>query len=230
MSGLVYQNYNNRCKGWVNPSDLYFGPEITSLSSYYSPAGSTTLISVNGSNFYSYSVIFFGTFNPTVYFINSNILQFYIPTTLNSGTYEIYVTNGAHISNSVTYIIDNASGYWLKNANGSITNTNNSTVLISSLSRGTPITINDTAYTVNGNDNWLICDNSSQITLTLPIASMYPGREINIKTINGPVVSSETNIVPMTSSTSGITILPGIPGSWTTLVSDGNYEWIAMKN
>ena len=44
MSDLVFQNYNNRCKGWTNPSSLNFGPQIDSLSGYYSPAGSTTLV------------------------------------------------------------------------------------------------------------------------------------------------------------------------------------------
>ena len=86
MSDLVFQNYNNRCKGWTNPSSITFGPQIDSLSGYYSPAGSTTLVSINGQNFFSYSTISFGKYRPTVYFINSNILQFYVPSTLNSGT------------------------------------------------------------------------------------------------------------------------------------------------
>jgi hypothetical protein len=124
MSDLVYQNYNNKCKGWVNPSSLSYAPQINSLSGYYSPAGSTTLVSINGSNFYSYSKIAFGTFNPTVYFINSNIIQFYVPNTLSSGTFPVQVFNGTTGSNSVNYTIDNASGYWLINANSTITNTN----------------------------------------------------------------------------------------------------------
>ena len=106
MSDLVYQNYNNRCKGWVNPSNLNFGPIIYNLSGYYSPAGSTTLVSINGDNFFSYSSISFGTFKPTVYFINSNILQFYVPSTLNSGIFPVQVFNGSIYSNSVNYTID----------------------------------------------------------------------------------------------------------------------------
>ena len=93
MSDLVFQNYNNRCKGWTNPSSITFGPQIDSLSGYYSPAGSTTLVSINGQNFFSYSTISFGTYSPTVYFINSNILQFYVPSTLNSGTLPVQVFN-----------------------------------------------------------------------------------------------------------------------------------------
>ena len=106
MSNLVYQNYSNKCKGWTNPSSISLGPQITSLSEYHSPAGSTTIVTINGYNFYSYSQIIFGTLNPTVYFINSTILQFYIPSNLTYGIYPIQVFNGAIASNIVTYTID----------------------------------------------------------------------------------------------------------------------------
>ena len=124
MSDLVYQNYNNKCQGWVNPSNQVYGPHITSLSGYQSPAGSHTIISINGSGFYSYSSVLFGTYYPNVYFINSNILQFYVPSSLSSGTFPVQVFNGSYGSNIVTYTIDNASGYWLLNPSGSISNTN----------------------------------------------------------------------------------------------------------
>ena len=106
MSNLVYQNYSNKCKGWTNPSSISLGPQITSLSEYHSPAGSTTIVTINGYNFYSYSQIIFGTLNPTTYFINSTILQFYIPSNLTYGIYPIQVFNGAIGSNIVTYTID----------------------------------------------------------------------------------------------------------------------------
>lgn len=101
MSDLVYQNYSNKCQGWTNPSNLIFGPQIGSLSGYYSPAGSTTLVSISGQNFLSYSVVTFGIYTPTVYFINSNTLQFYVPPTLNSGTFPVQVFNGGVASNIV---------------------------------------------------------------------------------------------------------------------------------
>ena len=110
MSNLVYQNYSNKCKGWTNPSSISLGPQITSLSDYHSPAGSTTIITINGYNFYSYSQIVFGILNPTVYFINSTILQFYIPTNLTYGIYPVQVFNGAIGSNIVTYTLDDTNG------------------------------------------------------------------------------------------------------------------------
>lgn len=231
MSDLVYQNYNNKCKGWVNPTSLSYAPQIISLSGYYSPSGSTTLVSINGSNFYSYSKILFGIYNPTVYFINSNIIQFYVPNTLNSGTFPVRVSNGTNESNSVNYTIDNASGYWLKNANNSISNTNINSVSVSSLSRGAPITITALLYGVQNTDNWIICNGSGIIVITLPTA--ISGREIMFKNIsdNYGVTSATQNISELNGTISNSILVAG-KGKWVTLVYDGSTsisKWIVMQ-
>ena len=247
MSDLVYQNYNNKCQGWVNPSSLFFGPQITSLTSYQSPAGSNTLVSINGSYFYSYSSVSFGTFNPTVYFINSNILQFYVPNTLSSGTFPIQVFNGSVGSNIVNYTIDNASGYWLLNSNGSISNTNtNSLVAISSLSRGSPIIVTNspptsilTPYIVTNSINWIVCNGdtgvSGTIYIKLPVGTSYVGREIMLKNISAIncVKSSYgsslvLNILALNNNLATDTILPAGQGKWSTLVYDGS-NWTVMQ-
>jgi hypothetical protein len=251
MSDLVYQNYNNRCQGWTNPSSLVFGPQITTLSGYYSPAGSTTLVSINGQNFYSYSSISFGTFKPTVYFINSNILQFYVPSTLNSGTFPVQVFNGSVASNSVNYTIDNASGYWLL-TDGSITNTNGQTsgVRVGSLLRGAPLTITGTTHPIiydfndftadpnPNNVNWIICDSTLAITIIFPSSSDYIGREIMIKTVNTGGVQAYDNVnikaldgttLPITSTYGVIPFLSTTRGKWATLVYDGNGVWDIMQ-
>jgi hypothetical protein len=234
MSNLVFQNYNNRCKGWTNPSDLFFGPNIAFLSGYQSPAGSNTVVSINGTNFYSYSTIKFGTFNPTVYFVNSNTLQFYVPSTISSGTFPVQVFNGSIPSNSVNYTIDNASGYWLMNSNGSISNTNNGPISVSFLSRGVPFTITTNTYdftdtTLNTNANsisWIICDtNSYAITITLPTS--VNGRELMLKNIGLNPVNSSTNIIAL-DGTPTTTILSGTAGKWATIVYNGT-QWITMQ-
>jgi hypothetical protein len=234
MSDLVFQNYNNRRKGWTNPSSITFGPQIDSLSGYYSPAGSTTLVSINGQNFFSYSTISFGTYKPTVYFINSNILQFYVPSTLNSGTNTVYVVNGSVQSNPVNYTIDNASGYWLLNSNGSISNTNtnqSSLVSIGALTRGAPTTINITMspYTISKSNNWIICNSTTDpITITLPSGPDNIGRELMFKNIgSNQVISLSNNIIPLTSIIATSTILSAGP-TWATLVYDGT-TWIIMQ-
>jgi hypothetical protein len=248
MSDLVYQNYNNRCQGWTNPSSIVFGPEITVLSSYQSPAGSNTVVSISGTNFYSYSTILFGTFTPTVYFINSNILQFYVPNTLSSGTFPVQVFNGSVGSNIVTYTIDNASGYWLLNPNGSISNTNtNGSVRVSSLSRGIPVIVTNnpattitSPYILNNSVNWVICNGNSgtpgTIYIKLPSADSYDGREIMFKNVSNDhnVVSSD-GIGPLALSNIYLNddiptsvILPAGKGNWATLISAGVY-WIIMQ-
>jgi hypothetical protein len=237
MSDLVYQNYNNRCQGWSAPSSLT-GPQINSLSGYQSPAGSSTVVSISGVNFFSYSVIRFGTFTPTTYFINSNIIQFYIPNTLSSGTFPVQVFNGSIPSNIVTYTIDNASGYWLLNGQN-ITNSNTNSsggVGMSWLSRGipTPITSSDygtgTSYTVPNNVNWIICNNGSNpLNITLPNGTQYTGREIMFKNIGtGQVLSTTSNISSLDGSTTSNVIVDNMTGHWTTLVSTGS-TWIIMQ-
>ena len=231
MSDLVYQNYNNRCQGWSAPSNL-FGPSISSLTGYYSPAGSTTLISINGDNFYSYSTVSFGTYKPTTYFINSKIIQFYVPVFLNAGTYPIQVFNGSTPSNSINYTIDNASGYWLLNSNGIIQNANTSLVSVSALSRGAPINITDAdvgaPYVIPKNATWIICNITTEVTIVLPLGTSFTGREICMKSINsGLILSNSPNIISLDGSNYSNVILSGL-GKWVTLVNDGA-NWHIMQ-
>ena len=231
MSNLVYQNYNNKCQGWVNPSSLFFGPQINSLTSFQSPAGSTSLVTIIGENFFSYSIVKFGTYSPTTFFINSNQLSFYVPTTLNSGSFPIQVFNGAVASNIVMYTIDNSSGYWLLLSNGNITNTNQTAIVnVQSLSRNAPLIVTSDFNLSNMSSvNWIICDTTTgNISLTFPSGPDYTGREIMIKNVaNNSVLSSSTNISP-DGTTLSTNILSGI-GKWATLVYDGS-KWIIMQS
>jgi len=245
MSDLIYQNYSNKCNGWVSPSNLFFGPEILSLSGYQSPAGSNTIVSIVGSNFFSYSVIRFGTFTPTVYFINSNLLSFYIPNTLFPGTYPVQVCNGSVCSNIVNYTIDMASGYWMINTGGNtntITNTNPNGVKVSWLSRGSPFTVNTsstqyntplTAYSIMDNQTWIICQgNGNDTYINLPSNSSYNGREITFKSISGLVYSTQQNIYPLSGTIQTDLIIGGSGNAnWSSLVYDNSIQrWIIMQS
>ena len=235
MSDLVFQNYNNKCQGWTNPENLVFKPQIISLTGYYSPAGSTTLISIFGNYFYSYSVILFGTYQPTTYFVNSTTIQFYVPYTLNAGTYPVQVFNGSTGSNVVNYTIDNASGYWLLNSSGSISNTNvggtnSSVVSLTALARGAPINVTTSTYTVPNNINWIICNYSSgTLVITLPSGTQFTGREITIRNITTNAVNSNSANVSLNGIVSNSLLLTGIKGTWATLVYDGT-NWIVLQN
>lgn len=233
MSELIITN--QRCQGWTNPGSLSYPPQITSLSGYYSPAGSSTVVSINGLNFYSYSVIRFGTFSPTVYFINSNVLQFYVPSSLFSGTFPVQVFNGSYGSNVVNYTIDNASGYWILNSNGSISNSNSSTtsiVSVGALSRGVPTTITEAnnPYVIPNNVNWIIANGSADIFVTLPAGTQYNGREIMMKSVNtSNVFSTSINVSSLDGTTVTDTVMPASSlGKWVTMVYDGS-NWVIMQ-
>lgn len=246
MSDLVYQNYNNKCKGWVNPSNLFFGPEITGLTGYQSPAGSNTVVTIIGTNFYSYSVIRFGTFTPTTYFINSTLLSFYVPSTLTSGNFPVQVYNGSVGSNIVNYTIDMASGYWMINSGlntNTITNTNPNGVQVSWLSRNGIILVSNTgetpgpygtaenAISITNNMNWIKCDggtNKNTTYLSLPNGTMYIGRELTVKSISGDVYSGTLNvIIPLSGN--GYQSLITQEGSWVTLINTNGSNWEIMQ-
>ena len=123
MSSLIFQHKNNQCIGWANPS-ISLKPRIDTLSSFYSPAASNSLVVIYGANFYSYSSVKFSSFTPAVFFINSGQLEFYVPASLTTGIYPIQVYNSSLSSNSVNYTIDNASGFWVINSHGVISNSN----------------------------------------------------------------------------------------------------------
>ena len=96
------------CKGWAPPGPN--NPTITSLSGYFSPAGATVLLSVFGTNYKPYSVVKFGTFYPTTYFISTQQLEMYVPTSIVAGTYPVQVFNDGVGSNVVNYTLDPSGG------------------------------------------------------------------------------------------------------------------------
>lgn len=97
-----------------------------------------------------------------------------------------------------------------------------------SLQRQTPVT-KTLAFTVAANENWIICNGAGSITVTLPAAASFIGREIMIKTIAAQtVVSASSNVVPLAGGAAGTAILAASAGAWATLVSDGT-NWIIMQ-
>ena len=142
MSGLPFTT--GLCQGWVPPGTNYAVPVISYLSGTYSPAGGTTLVAIFGSNFKLYSTIKFGTFTPTMIFISSQQIDFYVPTTANFGTYLVQVFNDTYGSNIVTYEVDDAPGFWKLNSSFTevIENTNYNGLFING-----PIQINNSLDT-----------------------------------------------------------------------------------
>jgi hypothetical protein len=101
--------------------------------------------------------------------------------------------------------------------------------IVGSLGRGAPVT-KTTDFTVAATENWLIMNGTATITITLPTASSFTGRELMIKNIAAyTVVSASSNVKPIDTDNAATAILPATAGSWCTLVSDGT-NWVTMMN
>ena len=173
-----------------------------------------------------------GTIDPIAIYVtnetNTNMI------TLDSITNQINFTNTSSNFDSIIQI--DLSGNLDINSNQNINiDPSNSLIvygileLIGNFSRGPPVTISTGFWSIQNYENWFICDFNSTITITLPSASYYIGRELMLKNINvGNVISNDSNVVPLIGGSAGTSILPGTAGATATLVSDGT-NWIIMQ-
>lgn len=74
-----------------------------------------------------------------------------------------------------------------------------------------------------------ICNRAGTVTMTLPSAATFVGRELFFKTIQAQlVISGSSNVVPLDSATAGTAILAASDGAWAILKSDGtNWQKVA---
>jgi hypothetical protein len=92
-----------------------------------------------------------------------------------------------------------------------------------------PVTETGTTHTVAVSTSHLICNNAAAVTVTLPAAASFTGREIYIRAITAnTVVSASSNVVPRIGGAAGTAIIGATDGGWALLVSDGtNWECMA---
>jgi hypothetical protein len=99
--------------------------------------------------------------------------------------------------------------------------------VVGSFGRGAPVT-KTANFTLAATENWIISSKATTMTVTLPAASSWTGREVTIKTVSAnTVVSASSNVVPRTDPAAGTAILAATDGAWATLVSDGT-NWVIM--
>jgi hypothetical protein len=88
------------------------------------------------------------------------------------------------------------------------------------------VTMTNSTYVVLDQDEQLIANRASTITVTLPAAASWPGRVLRFKTIQAQAVDSNaSNVVPIGDSAAGTSILPATDGAWAWLQSDGT-NWV----
>ena len=140
----------------------------------------------------------------------------------------------ANNANTAGVTLDVATADTLKvknkanNADGAVTA---SVLTLSKYAVSTTInTQTGASYTVVDTDTDIIANRAGTVTLTLPTASAYTGREIVVKTVTAnTVVSNASNVVPANSTSAGTAILAATAGKFARLKSDGA-NWIIMDN
>ena len=90
-------------------------------------------------------------------------------------------------------------------------------------------TATGTAHTVAADTGALTCAQSGTLTVTLPSAAQWPGRELTLRnTVAFAVQSASSNVVPITNATTPTTaILAATDGAWARLRSNGT-NWVIV--
>jgi hypothetical protein len=91
-----------------------------------------------------------------------------------------------------------------------------------------PVTQTAASVTIGVSDSSTIFNGSATQTVTLPSASTYPGRWLNVKNIAAQTVNSNaSNVVPLAGGAAGTALLTNTAGKWAILQSDGT-SWVIM--
>jgi hypothetical protein len=100
--------------------------------------------------------------------------------------------------------------------------------LAGSIGTKPPVLTTASTYTVLAGDASLVANFAGTSTYTLPSAATYPGRILNLKTIQAQaVVSASSNVSPLAGGSAGTAILSATAGKWAMLQSDGT-NWVVM--
>ena len=85
-------------------------------------------------------------------------------------------------------------------------------------------------FAITGNETWFIVNKAgSTCTVTLPSASLHPGRYLTFQNNQDQsLVSASSNVIPQGGGSAGTAILTNVSGNWATLVSDGT-NWVIMQ-
>jgi len=96
---------------------------------------------------------------------------------------------------------------------------------------GEPNVRTSATYTATPKDVAVIFDVATTATITLPFGYLFPGRRIRVVTRQAQaILSSQSNIIPITGGAATNAILAATAGNWADLESDGTYWVITASN
>ena len=202
------------------------------------PNGTATVIKDNGSatlgcNYFRFSNFDFAKINTSSKQIYDGLAEHNEPGTTNfharSMTFGAAAYSGAsayHQLGSLRYNNAPVAGGnvgWVNTAAG-----NPGTIANFGIIDGATVTETAATHTLADTTKALIANRAGTITVTLPAASVTPGREIYMRTIQAQtVVSASSNIIPLTGGAAGTAILPATAGAFALLKSDAT-NWQIM--
>lgn len=147
--------------------------------------------------------------------------------TITGTANEITLTNGNGVSGNPTVSLPTALTFTGKTVTGG---TFSGIQKALTFSDGY-IEVNDATYTVGDDINCIVCNRAGTITLTLPTASSWLGREIKVQTYTANAVdSASSNVVAAGGGAAATAILAATAGKWAHMVSDGTNWRIIMYN
>jgi len=139
------------------------------------------------------------------------------PVTSVTGTSPISSSGGTTPAISISQATTSTNGY----LSSTDWNTFNNKQAVSA-----PVTVSASTYSVGTTDLWIINNYAGTMTLTLPTASSYSGRQLNIQNYQAyTVVSASSNVVQIAGGSATTAILNAIAGDRCTLVSNGT-NWV----
>jgi hypothetical protein len=91
-----------------------------------------------------------------------------------------------------------------------------------------PVLVTGTTYAITPSDSIVVLNSAVAVTVTLPSASLRPGRIIRFKTVqNVAVNSASANVIPLSGTTPGTVIIPASgKNTWVDLIAAGA-NWVA---
>lgn len=142
-----------------------------------------------------------------------------------SGNIARFAANGPMLALSQDRYLVNSSDKLVLRYNAVLSKWQDKLYVTSAQMKTSPVVVNAATYTVVHTDG-VIRITTTNCTITLPSAALYPGRLLVVSNLTAnSLVSAASNVCPLGSATPGTAILAATAGKFANLRSDGT-NWL----